>query len=113
PAARTLLDDAANETPKPGDPAFARSEFRIIARPADAMAAARAAAEQAGFEVHDLGADCEGEAGDVATAHAELALRLKREGRRAAILSGGELTVTLRSRGRGGPNQEYALALAI
>ena len=113
PAARTLLDDAANETPKPGDPAFARSEFRIIARPADAMAAARAAAEQAGFEVHDLGADCEGEARDVATAHAELALRLKREGRRAAILSGGELTVTLRSRGRGGPNQEYALALAI
>ena len=69
PAARALLDDPANETPKPGDPAFARSEYRIIARPADAIAAARAAAEQAGFEVHDLGADCEGEARDVAAYH--------------------------------------------
>lgn len=113
PAARALLEDPANETPKPGDPAFARSEFRIISRPADAIAAARQAAEQAGFEVHDLGADCEGEARDVAAAHAELALKLKREGRRAVILSGGELTVTLRGQGRGGPNQEYALALAI
>jgi glycerate 2-kinase len=113
PVARTLLDDDDNETPKPGDPAFANSDFRIIARPADAIAAARLAAEQAGFAVHDLGADCEGEACDVAAAHAELALRLKREGRRAAILSGGELTVTLRGQGRGGPNQEYALALAI
>lgn len=113
PAARALLDDAANETPKPGHPAFANSEFRIIARPADALAAARAAAEAAGYEVHDLGPDVEGEAREVAAGHAELARRLKREGRRAAILSGGELTVTLRGSGRGGPNQEYALALAI
>ena len=44
---------------------------------------------------------------------ARLALRLKSEGRRAAILSGGELTVTLRGGGRGGPNQEFALALAV
>ncbi|QEL25069.1 glycerate kinase [Bosea sp. F3-2] len=113
PDARALLDDPANETPKPGHPAFANSEFRIIARPADALAAARAAAEAAGYEVHDLGPDVEGEAREVAAGHAELARRLKREGRRAAILSGGELTVTLRGSGRGGPNQEYALALAI
>ncbi|WP_336810832.1 glycerate kinase type-2 family protein [Bosea sp. MMO-172] len=113
PAARKLLDDPANETPKPGHPAFANSEYRIIARPADALAAARATAEAAGYAVHDLGADLEGEARDVAAAHAELARRLKREGKRAAILSGGELTVTLRGSGRGGPNQEYALALAI
>ncbi len=112
-AARALLDDPASETPKPGDPAFAGSEFRIIARPADAIAAARAAAEAAGYAVHDLGPDCEGEAREVAAAHAELALKLKREGRRACILSGGELTVTLHGKGRGGPNQEYALALAI
>lgn len=112
-AARALLDDPASETPKPGDPAFADSEFRIIARPADAIAAARQAAEAEGYAVHDLGADCEGEAREVAAAHAELALSLKREGQRACILSGGELTVTLRGKGRGGPNQEYALALAI
>ncbi|MFN3672143.1 MAG: glycerate kinase [Bosea sp. (in: a-proteobacteria)] len=113
PAAAALLADDASETPKPGHPAFARSDFRIIARPAEALAAARAAAEAAGFAVHDLGADVEGEAREVAAAHAALALRLKREGRRAAILSGGELTVTLRGQGAGGPNQEYALALAI
>ena len=35
------------------------------------------------------------------------------QGRRAVLLSGGELTVTLRGKGRGGPNQEYLLALAI
>lgn len=113
PAARALLDDADGETPKPGHPAFAGDGFRIIARPADAMAAARRAAEAAGYAVHDLGADLEGEARDVAAAHARLALRLKAQGARAAILSGGELTVTLNGRGEGGPNQEYALALAI
>jgi glycerate 2-kinase len=112
-AARALLDDAASETPKPGHAAFANSEFHIIARPADGIAAARAVAEAAGYAVHDLGADLEGEARDVAAGHAELARELKRQGQRAAILSGGELTVTLRGQGRGGPNQEYALALAI
>lgn len=112
-AAQELLADDANETPKPGDPAFARSEYRIIARPKDAIAAAVAAARAAGYEPVDLGPDCEGEAREVAAKHAELALRLKAQGRRAAIISGGELTVTLRGKGRGGPNQEYALALAV
>lgn len=113
PAARVLLDDDASETPKPSHPAFANSEFRIIARPLDAIAAAVAAAKAAGFEPIDLGPDLEGEARDVAAEHAALALKLKAEGRRAAIISGGELTVTLRGKGRGGPNQEYALALAV
>ena len=113
PAARALLDDDASETPKPGHPAFANSEYRIIARPADALATARATAQKAGYEVIDLGPDLEGEAREVAAAHARMAKRLKAEGRRAAILSGGELTVTLRGSGRGGPSQEYALALAI
>ncbi|TAJ27981.1 MAG: DUF4147 domain-containing protein [Bosea sp. (in: a-proteobacteria)] len=113
PAAEALLADDANETPKPGHPAFANSEYRIIARPADALAAARAAAEAAGYAVLDLGPDLEGEAREVAAAHAERAKALKAEGRRAAILSGGELTVTLRGSGRGGPSQEYALALAL
>lgn len=113
PAAQALLSDEASETPKPGHPAFARSEYRIVARPADALAAARAAAEAAGYAVIDLGPDLEGEAREVAAAHAERARALKAEGRRAAILSGGELTVTLRGSGRGGPSQEYALALAI
>jgi glycerate 2-kinase len=48
----------------------------------------------------------------VAAEHVRLALKARSEGKRVAILSGGELTVTVRGNGRGGPNQEYALALA-
>lgn len=106
------LNDPANETPKPGDPAFARAQFRIVSRPAEALAAARRRAEAAGLEVMDLGPDVEGEAREVGRAHARLARSLKAAGRRAVILSGGELTVTVAGSGHGGPNQEYALALA-
>jgi hydroxypyruvate reductase len=112
-AARALLDDTGSETPKPGDPLFERTEFRIIARPADAIAAASKLAEQTGYEAVVLGADLEGEARDVAAGHARLALKMVAAGKRAAIVSGGELTVTIRGNGRGGPNQEYALALAV
>ena len=49
----------------------------------------------------------------MAAEHARLARELRAQGKRAVILSGGELTVTLRGKGRGGPNQEYMLALAI
>ncbi|WP_442881070.1 glycerate kinase type-2 family protein [Bosea sp. (in: a-proteobacteria)] len=113
PAAQALLADDASETPKPGHPAFARSDYRIVARPADAIAAAVAAARAAGYEPVDLGPDLEGEAREVAQAQAARALELKAAGRRAALISGGELTVTIAGAGRGGPNQEYALALAI
>ena len=112
-SARALLDDPGQETPKPGDPAFARSEFRIIARPADAIAAAAEVVKAQGYEAVVLGADLEGEAREVAMDHARRALALARDGRRAALISGGELTVTIAGRGRGGPNQEYALALAV
>jgi len=112
-AARRLLDDPANETPKPGDACFARSSFAVIARPADALAAAAEAAAAAGYEPVLLGADLEGEAREVARAHAAAAREAKAAGRRVALLSGGELTVTISGGGRGGPNQEYALALAI
>jgi glycerate 2-kinase len=111
-SARALLDDDASETPKPDDPVFANNHFRVIARPQDAMLAAAAAARDAGYELVELGPDIEGEARDVAAAQARLALELKAAGRRVAIISGGELTVTMRGHGRGGPNQEYALALA-
>ena len=112
PAARALAD-GANETPKPGDAIFAKAEFRLIARPADAFRAAECAVRAAGYECVFLGDRVEGEAREVAAAHARLALELAGGKRRAVILSGGELTVTIRGHGRGGPNQEYALALAI
>jgi len=111
-AVRRALDDPANESCKPGDAAFARARFESIARPRQSLDAAVKLAKDAGYEVIDLGADLEGEAREVAADHARLALQARAAGRRVAILSGGELTVTVRGNGRGGPNQEYALALA-
>src|ERR1700730_9028160 len=107
------LHDPGNGTPKPGDRIFAGSEYRIVARPADALRAAQGRAIAAGYECVVLGDRVQGEAREVAAGHARLARDLGAERRRVVILSGGELTVTLRGEGRGGPNQEYALALAI
>lgn len=107
------LDDSRNETPKPGDSVFAGSQFVLAARPADAMQAAEAAVRAAGYECVSLGDHVEGEARDIAAAHARIAQELRAQGKQAVIISGGELTVTIRGKGRGGPNQEYALALAI
>ena len=97
----------------PAIPCFAGSTFALAARPADALRAAEAAVRAAGYDCVSLGADVEGEAREVAAAHGKLARELRAKGARAVILSGGELTVTIRGQGRGGPNQEYALALAI
>jgi hydroxypyruvate reductase len=112
-AVTRALNNAANESPKPGDPEFAGSRFALAARPADSLRAAQAKVAAAGYECISLGADVEGEARTVAAAHAKLARALRARDARAVILSGGELTVTIRGQGRGGPNQEYALALAI
>src|SRR5437764_13600948 len=106
------LNDPINESCKPGDSAFARAQFELIARPRASLDAAIELARQAGYDIVDLGADLEADPRIVAADHAQLALKARGEGRRMAILSGGELTVTVRGHGRGGPNQEYALALA-
>jgi glycerate 2-kinase len=110
-AVRRALDDPRNESCKPGDAAIKSSRFTLIARPRDSLDAAIEVAKKSGYDVLDLGADAEGEARDVAAAHAKIALKALSEKRRLAILSGGELTVTVRGTGRGGPNQEYVLAL--
>jgi glycerate 2-kinase len=112
-AVSKALQDPANESPKPGDNIFAGTTYRIVARPADALKAAQARAVAAGYEGVVLGDRLQGEAREVAAVHARLARQTSAAGRRAVILSGGELTVTLRGHGRGGPNQEYALALAM
>jgi hydroxypyruvate reductase len=108
-----ILADPENESPKPGDDIFKNTDFHLVARPADSFRAAEQASKAAGYEYVFLGDQVEGEARDVAAAHAKLALELAAQKRRAVIVSGGELTVTIRGQGRGGPNQEYALALAI
>lgn len=107
------LGEPANETPKPGDPIFASTSLRLVARPADALHAAQDAAREMGYDCVVLGDRIEGEARSVAAEHARIAMELQAQARRTVVLSGGELTVTLRGKGRGGPNQEYALALAI
>lgn len=108
---RAVLEDPGSESPKPGDACFARSHALVAARPADAWQAAWKKAEALGYRVVDLGAELEGEAREIAAAHAACA-REASGGEKLAFLSGGELTVTIRGKGRGGPNQEYAMALA-
>jgi glycerate 2-kinase len=112
-AVSKALGNPANETPKPGDKVSAGSTYRIVARPADALRAAQSRATAAGYECVVLSDRLQGEAREVAAEHARLARQFGAQGRRAVILSGGELTVTLHGNGRGGPNQEYSLALAI
>jgi len=113
PAVDRHLQQADAETPKPGADCFARAEARLIARPAQSLAAAAELAAAAGYEPVVLGDDLEGEARALAAEHAALALSERRPGRRLAILSGGETTVTVRGQGRGGRNVEYLLGLAL
>jgi glycerate 2-kinase len=107
------LDNPANESPKPLDPAFANASAQVVARPLDAFNAAKAAASALGYRVIDLGAEIQGEAREIGAEHAKIARDLAQESGPIALLSAGELTVTIKGNGRGGPNQEYALALAI
>ena len=109
---RRALSDPANETSKPGDQAFERTAFRLVARPRGAFHAAEEAIRARGYDCIFLGDRIEGEAREVAAAHARLARDMRAQGRCGVIVTGGELTVTIRGQGRGGPNQEYALALA-
>lgn len=109
-AVQAHLAAGADESPKPGDPCFANSSARLIATPSRALAAAADIAREAGYAVDLLGDALEGEARLVAKEHAS---RARDSAPGTIILSGGELTVTLKGKGRGGPNAEYALALAL
>lgn len=89
-------------------PSWVPGAWRLVCRGADAVEAAAAKARWLGYTVRRL--DGEGEARGVGRAHAALALAAEPG---TAFISGGELTVTVRGGGRGGPNQEYALAAAL
>lgn len=114
-AARDLLENGAGETLKPGDARLARVETHLIATPQLALEAAAEQARAAGIEAHILGDAIEGEARDVGTVMAGIALQVRRREQpfRApcVLLSGGETTVTVRGEGRGGRNVEFLLAL--
>ncbi len=106
-----------SESVKPGDPRLARTSFRVIASARQSLEALHKAAAAAAFVPISLGDELEGEATAVGTEHVALvrehARRCIEMGERLALISGGELTVTVKGRGRGGPNFDYAAALAL
>jgi hydroxypyruvate reductase len=106
-----------DETPKPGDPRLARSEAILIGTPQASLEAAATVAQTAGLAPLILSDAIEGEARDVALVHAAIARQIASHGQPApapcVLLSGGETTVTVRGKGRGGRNAEFLLALAI
>ncbi len=99
----------------PDDAAPPPRTVHLVARAADAIAAAAERARKDGWRVHVLGTDLAGEAGAAAQDHAALARRLHAAGGRHLILSGGELTVRVETDapGHGGPNLEYLAHLMI
>jgi glycerate 2-kinase len=114
PAIEAQLETGALETPKPGDPRMQRTSAEICARPADMCAAAGAEAIKSGYEVIMLGDALEGDALELGKEHATLAKALKAEGRKVALISGGEATVAVRNpAGRGGRCTAYLLSCAL
>lgn len=116
-AALDLLESGRGETPKPDHLRFQRCETRLIATPQMALDAAAERARALGVTPYILSDRMEGEARDIALAHAALARQVADRNqpfaRPCILLSGGETTVTLRGTGRGGRNSEFLLALAV
>jgi hydroxypyruvate reductase len=114
PAVARHLAEARDESPKPGDRRLAKAEYRLIATPRQSLEAAARAARDAGVRPVLLSDRIEGEARTVAAEQARLAMALAGGSELpAVILSGGEATVTVRGSGKGGPNTEFVLALAL
>ena len=111
------LKAGVDETPKPDDPRLAKIETRLIATPQASLEAAVAIALDNGFRPVVLGDSIEGEARDVAKVMAGIAKQVRNHAQPAmppcVLLSGGETTVTVKGKGRGGRNVEFLLALAI
>jgi glycerate 2-kinase len=111
------LAEAHEETPKPGDARLARADAHIIAAPQASLLAAAEVARSAGVTPLILGDAIAGESREVARVMAGIARQAGRYGQPVAppcvLLSGGETTVTVRGKGRGGRNVEFLLALAL
>ena len=110
-------EGSISETPKEGDPIFSRTHNLIIASNEVAAQAAIAKAESLGFHTLLLSTFVEGEAREVAHVFSAVAKEILHSGqpvpRPACVVAGGETTVTISGRGKGGRNQELALAAAI
>ena len=116
PAVRQVLE-TIEETPKSGDKCFDKVENVMIATPQASLEAAAAIARDAGVTPVILGDSIEGESRDVGLVHAGIARQCAMRGQPmeppCVLISGGETTITLKGDGKGGPNTEFLLALAI
>ncbi len=117
PAAEALLSSGGSETVKPDDKRLSSNETHIVAAPQASLEAAAIVARDAGFAVHILSDAIEGEARDVGAVLSGVAAQVARRGQPftapCVLLSGGETTVTLRGKGRGGRNVEFLLSLGL
>jgi len=111
------INSPDSAAPSPDDPRFARNEVRLIASASVSLEAAAAEARAAGIDAIILSDAIEGEARDVGGVHAAIAREVAGRGRPftkpVVVLSGGETTVTIRGKGKGGRNSEFLLALAL
>jgi len=117
-AVKLRLEKGADETPKPGDPVFARVENRVIATAHRSLEAAAAVFRANGVEPVIFGDTLTGEACEVAKVFASVVNEIRKHGRPwnppVALISGGECTVTIRGEaGRGGRCCEFLLSLGI
>ncbi|KPK18191.1 MAG: hydroxypyruvate reductase [Betaproteobacteria bacterium SG8_41] len=123
-APRAVLDHLAQgakkkiaETPKPGNRVFSRVENRVIATAQQSLEAAAGFFTKEGIRAAILGDSVTGEASDVARVYGALARQVKHRGQPwappVALISGGETTVTVRGKGRGGRCAEFLLALGV
>lgn len=107
----------SDETPKPGNPCFSDTEAVLVATPQKSLMAAAEIAKANGITPFILGDSIEGESSQVAVVHAGIAKQILRHGqpvqKPCVLLSGGETTVTVKGKGRGGRNAEFSLSLAI
>jgi len=114
---RDALESGRGESVKPGDSRLERCEFRLIATPQMVLDAAAAVAEQGGYTPHVLGDAIQGEARDAGSVLAGIALQVANRSQPftspCVLISGGETTVTVRGRGRGGRNVEFLLSLGL
>ncbi|MDX8510635.1 glycerate kinase type-2 family protein [Mesorhizobium captivum] len=111
------INSPAADAPRPDDPRFAGNEVHLIASAGVSLEAAAAEAKRQGIGAVILSDSIEGEAREVGGVHAALAREVATRNRPfekpMLILSGGETTVTLRAKGKGGRNSEFLLAFAI
>jgi hydroxypyruvate reductase len=114
---REGMEGKKEETLKEGDPAFSNVYNLVVGNNLLAMKAAKKAAQALGYRTLLLSSLVEGETREIAKAHAAIAKEVLLSGNPipppACILSGGETTVTLKGKGKGGRNQEFALAAAL